>query len=279
MCPPDVSGILFASDSFTVIVVVDIPSAVILNRDATITDVEPSGIRGVNVTLAVWESVELLTDAVIVEVPVLSEEVNVMVYVPSPLSVTADSVPNVADTATASPPVVRLLPAASFSWTVITVVVCPFAAIDDCDVEMVEVLALAFPRTNDTTALSIIGLAVIDPEMVAVVTAVDEVNVAVYVPFPLSVIGVSDPADVFKITASPPVESMLPLLSLAWMVIIEVLTPLAMIVVGVAEITVVIGLAGPGKKFTVAVSVIDIPLSVPDSIAVPVVVCDVKIAV
>ena len=60
---------------------------------------------------------------------------------PLPLSVTDDNVPADVARVTLFPPVVRLLPFTSFSWTVIVVVDVPFAVIDDVAAVIVEVSA------------------------------------------------------------------------------------------------------------------------------------------
>ena len=103
------------------------------------------------------------------------------------MSVTAESVPNVVDNVTVAPPAVRLFPFASLPCTVITVVLVPFAVIEDDAAVMVDVAALIGPATNVTTSLSEIEEPPNVPVIVAVPEVVDDVNVAVYVPLALSV--------------------------------------------------------------------------------------------
>ena len=62
---------------------------------------------------------------------------------PLPLSITALNVPRVLATATVSPPVVRLLPLASFNCTVIVEVLAPLAVIEVGEAAMLEVRAEA----------------------------------------------------------------------------------------------------------------------------------------
>ena len=66
-----------------------------------------------------------------IALPTAVGEVSVAAYVPSPLSVTAESEPApVRPSATVPPEPVRLFPAASSSWTVIELVLEPFATIE-----------------------------------------------------------------------------------------------------------------------------------------------------
>ncbi len=74
----------------------------------------------------------------IVAVPATVPLVNVAVYVPFPLSVTALIAPSVVVTTIVLPPVVRLFPPTSFACTVIVDVVAPFATILVGDADMVE---------------------------------------------------------------------------------------------------------------------------------------------
>ena len=79
--------------------------------------------------------------------PVDAAAVTVAVYVPSPLSLTEPIVP-VPDCfviVTVDPPLVRLLPNASFAVTVSTCVAVPFAVIDDVVGVSVDCVAFAAP--------------------------------------------------------------------------------------------------------------------------------------
>ena len=62
-------------------------------------------------------------------------------------------------------------------------------------------------------------------------------------------------------------------------VIVDVLEPSAVVEVGDAESVDVAAEAAPGMKLTVALSVIDAAFTVPVTVAVPVVVAEVKVAV
>jgi hypothetical protein len=142
---------------------------------------------------------------------------------------------------TVSPPVVRSLPLASLSWTVMVDVLDPLATIDVGLAVMVEVSREAGPGKNVTVAPSIIGGPLRVPVMVAVPAVVDEVSVAVYVPSVLSFTGDSTPRLVAKTTVSPPVVIGPPTLSWRVTVIVDVLDPSATIDVGVAVICDVVG--------------------------------------
>ena len=145
---------------------------------------------------------------------------------PFPLSVTAESVPNVVDSVTVAPPVVRLFPFASFACTVIVVVLVPLAVIDDEAAVIVDVAALITPGTNVTTSLSAIEDPPRVPVMVAVPVVVEDVKVAVYVPFPLSVTDDNVPFVVDK-TGVHALAEMFPSASFSCTVIVAVLVPLA----------------------------------------------------
>ena len=96
-----------------------------------------------------------------------------------PLSVTAESVPNVLLNVTVAPPEVRLFPLVSLSWTVIVEVLVTFAVIDEGDAVIVEVDALAVPGTNVTVSLSVMATPPTVPVMTELPAVVDEVSVAV----------------------------------------------------------------------------------------------------
>ena len=95
-----------------------------------------------------------------------------------PLSVTAESVPNVLLKVTVAPPLVRLFPLASLSWTVVAEVLVPFAVIDKGDAVMVDADALAAPETNVTVSLSVMATPPTVPVMTELPAVVDEVSVA-----------------------------------------------------------------------------------------------------
>ena len=75
----------------------------------------------------------------------------------------------------------------------------------------------------------------------AVFGVVEDVSVAVYVPFPLSVTGDKLPAVVASATVAPPLVRFVPAASLSFTVRVEVLLPLAAIEVGDAVIVEVAG--------------------------------------
>ncbi len=81
-----------------------------------------------------------------VALPTAVGDVSVAEYVPSPLSVTDDSEPApVRTSATMPPDPPRLFPAASFSWTVIELVLEPFATIEAGEASIVLVVVEALP--------------------------------------------------------------------------------------------------------------------------------------
>jgi hypothetical protein len=116
---------------------------------------------------------------VIVAVSFDVDDVSVAVYVPSPLSATAPSVPAVAASTTMSPPAMRLSPPASLSWTVIVDVLSPSAAIAVGDAVIVDLVGSAMIAVNVTVALWVIKTPFKVPLTVAVAAAVDDVTVAV----------------------------------------------------------------------------------------------------
>lgn len=94
------------------------------------------------------------------------------------MSVTAVTVPSVVDKVMVAPPVVRLLPLASFAWIVISDVLAPSAVMDVGDAVIVVVAVLAEPVTKLTVALSVIAVLFNVPVMVAIATMVPDVSVA-----------------------------------------------------------------------------------------------------
>jgi hypothetical protein len=133
--------------------------------------------------------------------------------VPFPLSVTEDNDPSVVESVTVAPPVVILFPFASFNCTVMTVVLEPFAVIVFEAAVIVEVAVLAGPAVKFTASLSAIAELFNVPLTVAVPVLVTDVNVAVYVPFPLSVTDVREPSVVFNAIVAPPEVRLLPFAS------------------------------------------------------------------
>ncbi len=95
------------------------------------------------------------------------------------MSVIALKVPSVVERTTVSPPVVRLLPLSSLSWTVMEEVELPSAVIEAGAAVMSEVSTEATPGLKLTVALSVIPDPFTVPEMVAVPAVVAEVSVAV----------------------------------------------------------------------------------------------------
>ena len=95
----------------------------------------------------------------------------------------------------------------------------------------------------------------------------------------MSVTAPTLPSVVATTTVAPPEVRLLLLASLSWTVMVEVVAPSAVIVVGEAVINEFPVVAAPGVKVTVALSVIDAAFRVPVTVAVPVVVADVNVAV
>ena len=128
--------------------------------------------------------------------------------------------------ATTNPPVVRLLPAASFACRV-KVAVAPDTTVplevvtNDCAVVAGPGVTVMVGKVDVTATPPIVAL------IVFAVPASTPVNVAVYVPFPLSVVDpivpVLVPAPVvLKTTVEPPVVRSFPAASLAWSVNVAV---------------------------------------------------------
>jgi hypothetical protein len=232
----------------------------------------------VNSTVAVSVIATVFSVPVTVAVPADVDDVNVAEYMPSPLSTTAPSVPMSVASATASPPAVRLLPFASFTCTTTLDVDAPSATMLVGDAVIVDVAADAVPGVNSTVAVSVIATPLSVPVTVAVPAVVDDVNVAEYVPSPLSVTAPSVPASVASATVSPPAVRLLPFASFSCTVTADVDAPSATMLVGDAVIVDVAADPAPGVNSTVAVSVIATPLSVPVTVAVPAVVDDVNVA-
>lgn len=115
VAPPEVILLPTASLTCTVITVVLTPFAVIELETAVIVVVAALGRDGTKLTVSVSVMAAAFSVPVIVAVPTEEEEVRVAVYVPLLLSVTEDSVPNVVDSVTVAPPVIRLFPLASLT--------------------------------------------------------------------------------------------------------------------------------------------------------------------
>ena len=86
------------------------------------------------------------------------------------------------------------------------------------------------------------------------------------------------PKVVASVTVSPPVVRLFALLSFSCIVMVEVVTPSAVIEAGAAVIRDVVASATPGVRVTVALSVIAVAFTVPVTVVVPVMV-DVSVAV
>ncbi|MNZ91597.1 hypothetical protein D3C78_1105870 [compost metagenome] len=119
--PPLVSAFPCASFSFTVIGVWLVPSAVREPFATAIVLFAPEGAPATNCTLLVPPIALPPTLALMVAVPTVVGAVNVAVYVPLLLSVTAPTVPKVDDIVTAAPPLVSAFPCASFNCTLTVV--------------------------------------------------------------------------------------------------------------------------------------------------------------
>ena len=95
------------------------------------------------------------------------------------LSVIDPSVPEVVDSATVAPPLVRLFPLTSFNWTVTVEVEVPLAVMLEGDAVIVDVVTDAGPGVKATVAVSVIAVPPKVPLTVAVPAVVLEVSVAV----------------------------------------------------------------------------------------------------
>ena len=117
---------------------------------------------------------------------------------------------------------------------------------------------------NVTFAVSVIVLPPMVPDTVTDSITVF-VNVAEYVPFPLSVTLLNDAValSVDSNTGPPLLVKLLPFTSLAWTVIVALAEPSAGRFAGFVTIVVVEPDAGPGRNVTTAVPVIALPAIVP----------------
>ena len=158
-------------------------------------------------------------------------------------------------------------------------VLVPLATMDVGDAVMVEVATLAAPGVKVTVSESAMVTPFTIPVMIELLAVVEEVNVAVYVPFPLSVTVEIVPAVFESATLDPPVVRLFPLESVNCTVMIDVLIPSAMILTGEAVITELFSSGGPGTNATVSVSEIATPPRVPEIIEFPTFVAEVNMAV
>ncbi|MNK71023.1 hypothetical protein D3C87_904630 [compost metagenome] len=172
-----------------------------------------------NCTLAVDVSGTPLILALTVAVPISVGAVRSAVYVPSPLSVTELTVPDVEVIANKAPPFFTSLPYVSFSLTVTRVLLVPSAGSVAAAVSTVLVPVDGSPATSRTAAVFVSGLPPTLALTVAVPTAVGAVSTAVYVPSPLSVTGPTVPSVEVTATVSPPLVISLPWTSLSFTVI------------------------------------------------------------
>ena len=98
-------------------------------------------------------------------------------------------------------------------------------------------------------------------------------------PSPLSVTAERLPAVVLRTTVVPPVVRLLLFASLSWTVMVEVVTPSAVIEVGLAVMVEVAGDGAPTVNVTVASSVMADPFRVPVIVALPGAADEVRVAV
>jgi len=155
----------------------------------------------------------------------------------------------------------------------------PVAVMDMGDAIISVVAVAAVPGVKTTVALSVIVDAFKVPVMVAVPVTIPDVTVAVYVPLLLSVTELNVPVVVDKPTVAPPVVRLFPFASFACTVIVDVLTPSAVMDVGEAVISDVAALAAPGANIIISLSAILEPLIFPVTVAGPATVDEVSIAV
>jgi hypothetical protein len=177
--PPVVRLFPLASLACTVIKEVLIPSATIEVGVALIVEVTALAVPGVKVTLAVVVTGVPFIVPVTVAVPAVVDEANVAVYVPSRLSVTEESVPNVDNKVTLAPPIVIAIPLLFFAFTVIIAVLIPFAGIEIGVAVIVELEGSTEVLMKFTSSLSVIAIAFNVPVTVAIPAATDDVNIAV----------------------------------------------------------------------------------------------------
>jgi hypothetical protein len=266
------------SFSCTVIVDVVILSAAIASGNAVICDCVTTAGPTVKWTIAVSVIPTPFNVAEIFASPATAD-FTVAVYVPSWLSVTLLAVPKLVATTTVAPPVVRLFPVVSFNCTVTVDVATLFACTDNGETVTWEVDTTGEPGIKCTIAVSVIPTPFNVPEIWASPTVFDDVNVAVYVPFPLSVTALILPALVLNVTVPPLVVRLFPVVSFNCTVIVDVVILSAAIASGNAVICDCVTTAVPGTKCTIAVSMIPTPFNVPEIWASPTVFDDVKVAV
>lgn len=143
-------------------------------------------------------------------VPTVVPDVSTAVYVPLLLFVTLPSVPRLVFSASVPPLEVRLLPNSSFNWTVIVEAAAPSAVSEPDDAVTVDVVTLAVPGVNVTDAIDVNELPSSVPEIAAEPAAVEEVNVAEYVPLLLFVTAESVPRVVESAMVPEPVVRLFP---------------------------------------------------------------------
>lgn len=197
------------------------------------TETGPGALGGGAVTViegsVVVTAVPLIVAAIVRAVPAVPP-VNVAVYVPFALSVTAPNVPVLvpgpaSEKTIVAPPVVRLMPAASFAWSE-TVTPSPLTTVALPTVTMDDAAEIGPGPPGGGAVTVILGSVVVTtvPPMVADtvrgVPAVVAVKVALYVPLPASVVVPIVPSLVpvpvsEKTIVAPPLARLLPEASLA----------------------------------------------------------------
>jgi hypothetical protein len=156
-----------------------LPFAAIDVGEAVIVEVDAEAAPAVKMTVALLAIGAPFRVPVIVVVPAVVGDVSVAVYVPFPLSVTAERLPAVVASATVAPPLVRLFEPASLSCTVMVDVLLPSAVIEVGEAEIVEVDAEAAGAVKVTLALLAIAVPFRVPVIVAVPGVIEDVSVAV----------------------------------------------------------------------------------------------------
>lgn len=211
--------------------------------------------------------------------PTVVAEIRSAVKVPSPLSVTAPTVPAVDERVTTLPAEVTTLPYASSRVTVTNEVDAPSATIEVGFAVIVEIAGDGAPAVNVTVTVC----APATPFRVKLMTAfsgvVGAVSVAVYVPSPLSVTGPSIPVVVAIVTGPALCPVRFPNESSAVTVITAVDDPSAMRVSTLEVMVDVAGSGGPAMKSTVVVAAASTPPMRNDRVAVPVVDAGLSVAV
>ena len=204
-----------------------------------------SGPTGVNITDVVLVAMVPLMLNPIVAVPAVALLVKTTVYVPLLLLVTVPNVPELVVTRTVPPLVVKLALELSFNCIVMVDVLVPLATILVGEAVIVDLVGSAVIATavNVTAVVLVAVVPLILKPIVAVPAVALLVKTTVYVPLLLLVTVPNVPKLVVTRTVPPLVVKLALELSFNCIVMVDVLVPLATILVGEAVIVDLVGSA------------------------------------